>query len=136
MDFRECIKKRIVRETKQDLNKTDSFLEIINNKIKSADFLPYKLHYSKITLLYDAMRMILEILALQKGYKVYNHECYTAFLKEIMGLSEKGDMYDKLRKVRNNINYYGEAISVEESKTIISDTKELIEFFMVLLENK
>lgn len=129
MDFRECIRKRIVKETKEEPSKTDSFQKIIDNKIKSADYLPQDFHYSKITLLYDALRMILEITSIQNGYKIYNHECYTAFLKEIMNLTGEADRFDKIRRIRNNINYYGEAISVEESKNIIKEINELIGVF-------
>src|SRR3989344_8719035 len=78
---------------------------------------------SKLSLAYDSLRELLEALALQKGYKVYNHECYTAFLKEIIGASDKGDEFDDLRKIRNAVNYYGKGISVEEAVYTIARIK-------------
>jgi len=80
---------------------------------------------SKLSLAYDSLRELLEALALQKGYKVYNHECYTAFLKEIIGASDKGDEFDDLRKIRNAVNYYGKGISVEEAVYTIARIKTL-----------
>ncbi len=67
-----------------------------------------------MTLLYDALRELLEAVALENGYKIYNHECYTAFLKEIINESYLGDEFDKFRVLRNGINYYGRKINQEE----------------------
>ena len=58
-------------------------------------------------------------MALVKGYKIYNHECYTAFLKEILNESSLGDEFDKFRILRNGINYYGRRITHEEGIGII-----------------
>jgi len=71
----------------------------------------------------------LEIKALEKGFKIYNHECYAAFLKEIMNMSGEADIFDELRKIRNGINYYGRKISVEESKFVTEKLRELIKIF-------
>ncbi len=64
---------------------------------------------------YDVLRSILEAIAILDGYKIYAHEAFTDYLKE------KGDAtiaikFDRLRKIRNGINYYGKSISVEEVK--------------------
>ncbi len=129
MDWNECIKNRIAKEVKQDKNMIKSTREIAAVKVESADALPEHLHIGKITLLYDALREYLECTALEKGYKIYNHECYTAFLKEILGLSKEGDVFDELRKIRNGINYYGKTITEDESNEVIKKLKELIEKF-------
>ena len=100
--------------------------KIAKIKIESADVLPEHLSIGKISLLYDALREYLECIALEHGYKIYNHECYSAFLKEIMNLSKEANLFDSLRKIRNNINYYGRDVSKEEAERIISDLKELI----------
>ena len=83
----------------------------------------------KISLLYDALREYLECAALEKGYKIYNHECYTAFLREIMEMSREADIFDELRKARNAINYYGREVDKEEGEEIIKRLKILIEKF-------
>ena len=71
----------------------------------------------------------MECLSLERGYKIYNHECYTAFLKEILNLSREADIFDRLRKTRNGINYYGLKVSREEAKEIIKDLRTLIKKF-------
>lgn len=123
------MKKRLVKDTKLDQHKIISFRQIIEIKIKSADYLPDDLYYSKITLFYDALRILLEVIALDKGYKIYSHECYTSFLKEILSMSDEADRFDRLKKIRNGINYYGKEISEAESKDIIETSKSLIKRF-------
>ena len=73
--------------------------------------------------------------SLKKGYKIYNHECYTAFLKEIIGESEKGEEFDKIRIERNAINYYAKEISLEEAKGLIDKIKHLRDQVLNLLDN-
>lgn len=74
-------------------------------------------------------------MAIKAGYKIYNHECYTYFLKEILNESIKGDEFDELRKIRNNINYYGKEISVKEAGEILKRLTKLRLEMINLLEN-
>ncbi|MBI4016529.1 MAG: hypothetical protein HY363_02440 [Candidatus Aenigmarchaeota archaeon] len=43
------------------------------------------------------------ITALRKGYKIYNHVCYTAFLKEILHNETLAEEFNELRLVRNDV---------------------------------
>ena len=115
MDWDECIKNNIINEIQTDINKINSIRKIANEKIRSAEFLPNDHKVSRITLFYDALRELLEAKALEKGFKIYNHECYTAFLKEIMKKSNEGNLFDEMRKIRNGINYYGKQINDDET---------------------
>ena len=76
---------------------------------------------SKISLIYDSIRELLEAIATKKGYKIYNHECYCAFLKEIVKDSEAGSIFDEFRKIRNGINYYGKDITKDEAKELVKN---------------
>ena len=129
MDWKECIRQRIAKEAGKDLNLIRSTREIAEIKIKSAEFLPKELYIGKITLLYDALREYLEALAVENGYKIYNHECYSAFLNEIMKMPEEAEAFDKLRKARNSINYYGTKVSQKEADQLISELIAMIEKF-------
>lgn len=126
MDWRECIRKRIVKSVKKDRNLITSTREIAEIKIESAGVLPEIYYIAKISLLYDALREYLESVSLENGYKIYNHECYSAFLKEILSLPNEADLFDKLRKIRNGINYYGRKVSEDEAEQVISDLNSLI----------
>ncbi len=129
MDWSECIKEKIIKEVKIDKNLINSAREIASLKVESADALPERLFIGKVTLLYDALREYLECIALENGHKIYNHECYAAFLKEILKLSREGELFDELRKIRNGINYYGKFITIEESDSVIKKLKLLIARF-------
>jgi len=129
MDWKECVRKRIAKEVTKDEGMIKSLRETAAIKVESANSLPDHLYIGKISLLYDALRENLECLALENRYKIYNHECYTALLKELLNLSREGDIFDELRKIRNSINYYGKKLTIEESRQIIENLKYLINKF-------
>ncbi len=66
--------------------------------------------------------------------KSIRHECYTAFLKEVIKESLKGDEFDSVRKIRNAVNYYGKDISPTEAEEIISKIRNLRTFMLRQLE--
>ena len=129
MDWKECIKTKTAKDVRADSGLIESTKEIAEIKIKSANALPKELYIGKITLLYDALREYLESTALIKGYKIYNHECYSAFLKEILNMPTEADIFDKLRKIRNSINYYGRKVNEDEAEEIMRDLTGLIKIF-------
>jgi len=110
MDWKECVDERIVKMS----------------EVTAA---------SKLSLAYDSLRELLEALALARGYKVYNHECYTAFLKEVIGESSKGDEFDNIRRARNAVNYYGKDITSEEAEKYIERINSLRVFILGMLKN-
>ena len=136
MDFNECLKKRIAKEVNEDKELIASLIKTSQNKFDSEKKLELSevTSSSKISLLYDSLRELLEALAIKNGYKIYNHECYTYFLKEILNESIKGDEFDELRKIRNSINYYAKDISVEEAKDVLERIKKLREEIVKLLD--
>lgn len=73
----------------------------------------------------DVLRSILEAISALDGYKIYSHEAFTYFLKEKdeIVIAEK---FDRFRKIRNRINYYGKNISIEEVKENVAEITELI----------
>src|SRR3989339_280168 len=103
MDLIDCKKKQLVKEITPDNNLINSLVKSSDNKLVVQGLLELNdiTAASKICLLYDALRELLEALAIKKGYKIYNHECFTYFLKEVMSESSLADSYDELRKLRN-----------------------------------
>jgi uncharacterized protein (UPF0332 family) len=138
MDWEECFKKRIVKEIKRDTDLIKSLIENSRNKLESSNELKMNeiTAISKFSLAYDSLREILEALSIEKGYKIYNYECFTAFLKEILNEKEKGNNFDEIRKIRNDVNYYGKQITIEEAEEIIDKIKNLRqEIFNILKSN-
>ncbi len=135
MDWKECCNKQLVKDVKTDTNMIKSLVKSSDNKLESEKMLAMNetTAASKLSLAYDSLRELLEALALKNGYKIYNHECYTAFLKEILKESNKGDEFDDIRKIRNAVNYYGKEISAKETQKIIDRIKTLRNFVYNLI---
>jgi ABC-type Fe3+-citrate transport system substrate-binding protein len=127
MDWNDCLKKRVAKEVKEDIELINSLIKTSQNKLESEEKLELSeiTASSKISLLYDSLRELLEALALKNRFKIYNHECYTYFLKEVLNESAKAEEFDELRKVRNSINYYGKEVSIQETKEILKRIKDL-----------
>lgn len=64
---------------------------------------------------YEILRSLIEALAALDGLKVYSHEAFTYYLKE-KNLTNESVNFDRIRKIRNNINYYGKDISAVMQK--------------------
>ena len=127
MDWKECCSRRIAKDVKPDIGMIASLTKSSKNKSDSESKLEMSniTAGSKLSLAYDSLRELLEALSLKNGFKVYNHECYAAFLKEVMKESYKADEFNEIRKVRNAVNYYGKEISPEESSEVIARIKKL-----------
>jgi uncharacterized protein (UPF0332 family) len=127
MDWRECWEKKIVRDVKIDEPLINSLIKTTEDKMKTEERIRIDeiTSSSKISLIYDSLRELIEALSLKKGFKIYNHECYVSFFKEIIKKPEIGEEFDKIRKLRNSINYYGKKISVKDAKKSIRIIKEI-----------
>lgn len=76
---------------------------------------------------YEALREICEAICAKNGYKVYSHEAYTSYLEEHLKEERISIQFDRLRKLRNGVNYYGEFVSVEETEATRQEIPILIE---------
>ncbi|MAG02658.1 hypothetical protein CMI42_04945 [Candidatus Pacearchaeota archaeon] len=136
IDWKECCDKRIAKRIAPDTNLINSLKKTSHNKLKSSEELSTSevTASSKFILAYDSLRELLEALALTKGFKIYNHECYTSFLNEIMNESIKAEEFDEIRKIRNKINYYGEELDIEDSQDQLNKIRSIRNFILNLLK--
>lgn len=74
---------------------------------------------------YDVLRSVLEAIAALKGLKIYSHEAFTAFLKDA-GKDSIAEKFDRFRRIRNGIEYFGNRADVTETKENIANMKILI----------
>ena len=79
---------------------------------------------------YDTLRSILEAMAALDGFKVYSHEAFKHFLSE-KGEHIIAEKFDRFRKIRNKINYYGKSISKEE---VVENSTEIASLITQLKE--
>jgi hypothetical protein len=62
--------------------------------------------------LYESLRQMIEAIGYSNGYKFSNHEILKSFL-EMLGEKKFAETFDRYRKIRNGINYYGDEVSLE-----------------------
>lgn len=137
MKLKDFIEKKQVRKASEDIPLAKSLLRTAEidleflKKLKIDDISARKI----MTNYYDVLRSILEAIAILKGYKIYSHEAFTYFLKE-EGEDLIAKKFDRLRRIRNGINYYGKSISIEEVGEIISQISKLIKILREKYLNK
>ena len=123
MDWKECKDRRFIKEVVKDIYLIDSLMKSSKKKFESSKRLKLDniTASAKISLMYESIRELLEAFAIKKGFKIYNHECFCAFLNEVCKDKISSEEFDRFRKIRNQVNYYGREIPIEEAKTIIKD---------------
>ena len=127
MNWNTCLRQKEAKPIKPDLEMAASLEKTSANKAYSSELLELKEETvaSKISLDYDAVRELLEAIALRHGFKIYNHVCYTGFLKEILKQTDLAEEFDELRIIRNDINYYGKNVSIIEAKEVLKRLEKL-----------
>jgi len=135
MNLEKCIKKKLVKKIKIDKKRANSLILTANSKQITESKIPFteKDCIAKISLRYEVLRELLEALAILNSYKIYNHECYSAFLKQVLNKHTLAKQFDKVRMIRNNINYYGESYSKQESSIILKNISIAIKKVKTLL---
>lgn len=120
MDWEGCKKSWYVKKVSPDEGLVKSLMLTSKNKFKTALSIKEEegSYSSIISLLYDSLREILEAIALEKGYKIYNHECYVGFIKIILKEDALSKEFDRLRLARNSINYYAEDLDLSSFKDL------------------
>ncbi|MCL4391142.1 hypothetical protein M1112_00410 [Candidatus Parvarchaeota archaeon] len=135
MDWKACVDSGMAKRITPDKEMVAALLITADKRMKSVDMLKTNsvTANSKVSLAYDALREVLEALAIKYGYKIYNHECYTCFLKEVLRQNQIAEEFDIFRKARNRINYYGNELSIEEADILIRKIKDLNNIIVKLL---
>ena len=127
MKLNDFIEKGQVRKASKDIALVKSLVYTAENDLKFLDNLDINDNSARkiMSNYYDVLRSIVEAISALDGYKIYSHEAFTYFLKE-----KKEELialkFDRFRKIRNGINYYGKNISVEEVKENVKEIIKLI----------
>ena len=76
--------------------------------------------------LYEGLREYCEAIGYLRGYKFLDHESIGYFLRDILKEQSVSMKFDRYRRLRNGINYYGEDIDIETVKEAIKEIPGLI----------
>jgi len=131
MLFEDFIKNQQVRKSNPDKILAKSLVDTAKKDLKFLKTLKINENSSRkiMTNYYDVLRSILEAISALEGYKIYSHEAFTYFLKE-KGEDLISIKFDRLRRIRNQINYYGKDISIQETKENIDEIQEIIKILI------
>ena len=120
MELKECFEKGFVKKTSPDEGLIRSLIEMsaINEQIVRETKSNESTISAFVSLAYESLRQVLEALCISNGYKVINHICIGELLNSILKDFDY-DEFDRMRWIRNSINYYGEKIKFEQGKELI-----------------
>ena len=126
MEFNDFIKEGKVIKGTKDTQKAKALVKMSHEALRAATKLAESNDSASFVLstAYTALRHILEAICLQQGYKVYSHEAYTYFLHMIEE-NIAAEKFDRYRRLRNGIEYYGKTVSVATSNDALKDIKNL-----------
>lgn len=124
MSFQQSLREGYARKVPPDKIRAKSLLKSSEDTLLAVKEISLKEHnYAAIVReLYESFRQYAEALGYLQGYKFSSHEVITSFLAEILKENDLALHFDRYRKLRNGINYYGRVISketVEKAQTEI-----------------
>jgi uncharacterized protein (UPF0332 family) len=121
MDIEECFKKGLIKKTEVDENLIKSLIEMSKIKEDAVRKAPVdSVNISAyVSLAYDSLREAMEAICISRGYKVLSHICIGELLKNLFKEFEYEE-FDRLRWIRNSINYYGTKVEFKQGKEIIN----------------
>ncbi len=134
MRWQDFIDEGKVKKTNKDLSKIKSLIDMSNNLIKVFSNMQIDEFTSSVIFVnyYEALRQIVEAIAISYGFNVYSHEAFTSFLFEILKEDLISQKFGRFRLLRNRVNYYGKKVEVEISKEAKKDMLNIIK----ILKNK
>lgn len=96
--------------------------------IETAKAIPLNINASKTILreLYEGLREYCEAIGYLNGYKFQDHESIGYFLRDILKEQSAYAKFDRYRKLRNGINYYGDDVDIETVKEAIMEIPRLV----------
>ena len=108
--------------------RASSLFKSSKQAIETAKVIPLNPNTLKSILreLYEGLREYCEAIGYLKGYKFLDHESIGNFLRDILKEQSISLKFDRYRKLRNGINYYGEDIDIETVKDAVREIPILI----------
>ena len=126
--FDDFVKNGKVRKGEPDIALSKALVAMSSRQLSFVSSLPITSESASqiLTNHYEALREICEAICARDGYKVYSHEAFTSYLKEKLNEEAISYTFDRLRRLRNGVNYYGENVSKEEAEAASKDVVAII----------
>ena len=119
-----------IKKINKDIIRSRSLKEMSNSSLKIIKLI--KLNEETTTIIfreiYEGLRQNLESIGYLKGFQFRSHEAITFFLKKILKEEKISLIFDRYRKLRNKLNYYGKPIQKETVKEAIIEIPKIIKY--------
>jgi hypothetical protein len=134
MSFDQSMREGFVKKVRIDAIRAKSLILSSQQAISTARHIPVSKDSLKSIFreLYEGLRQELEAIGYMNGYKFLSHESITYFISDKLGDMALSAKFDRYRKLRNGINYYGDDIeevtvreALEEIPAMIEKLKEV-----------
>jgi len=128
MRFEQSIADGYVKKVPIDKIMAKSLLLSGDEALYAAQKLPLEQGTAKAILreLYEGLRQHCEAIGYFRGYKFRSHEAITYFIEEVLHDTALAARFDRYRKLRNGINYYGKDVSLETVKEALQEIPEIV----------
>jgi len=133
MKLNDFIKKGIVKKSEKDAALAKSLTANLSGDLEFLNSLEISEKSARkiMSNYYDCLRTIIEAMAALDGLKSYSHEAFAFYLKENKNEEIISEKFDRFRKIRNGIEYYGKDASKEE---VLEHKKEILRVIAALKE--
>lgn len=128
MNFEYCLGAGKVKMVASNRIRAASLFKSSIHAVETAKSIPLNITTSKTILreIYEGMREYCEAIGYVRGYKFLDHESITYFLGDILKEQSVSKKFDRYRKLRNGVNYYGDDIDLETVKEAIIEIPAII----------
>lgn len=129
MRFQRGIEDGDGKKVEPDFIRAKSLFKSAEEAILAAQKIPFEQTTLKSIFreLYEGLRQFCEALGYQYGFKFLKHDIITHFIEEKLKEERVANRFDRYRKIRNGINYYGDDIKSETVKEALEEIPKLIE---------
>jgi hypothetical protein len=128
VNFIDCLNLGKVKKVVVNNSRALSLIKSSSQAIESAKIIPLNLNTAKSVLreLYEGLREYCEAIGYFEGYKFLDHESITYFLRDVLKEDSLSAKFDRYRKLRNGINYYGDDINIVTVKDALYEIPLLL----------
>ncbi|MFT4309188.1 MAG: hypothetical protein ACMXYL_01735 [Candidatus Woesearchaeota archaeon] len=118
MNFNTKLRRKKIKIIKPDILRANSLVKSSIEALNTANSIPLSDESSKTVFreLYESLREYSEAIGYLHGYKFMDHESIGYFINEKLDEENVYVHFDRFRKIRNSINYYGEDIDISTVK--------------------
>ncbi len=128
MNFEYCLEEGKAKRIIPNKIRASSFFISSNQAIETAKSILLSPTSTKTILreLYEGLREYCEAIGCLQGYKFLDHESIGFFLRDVLKEQSIYKRFDRYRRLRNGINYYGDDVDIETIKEALIEIPIII----------